>query len=220
MPVNGPMEDVLKQSGDDVLLGDVRALARSVGGEPLRAGCLATSGGLGTLPASPAEWAAWAGRYVREVVVSEEWPAVLQAWSHASTGRVKELLELDRAWGGRVGNRPLAEASFRAGQRQLNRLRPLRDARVVQRYLDAVAQGRAHGWHPMVYGVMLAVFGLPLRQGLMHYADQVLGGLVEGRPCFSGEADVACREVVEDVGAMLVPALGRLMPPMVPLVVG
>ena len=43
--------------------------------------------------------------------------------------------------------------------------RPLRDQRLVQRYLTAVEQGEAQGWHTLVYGLTLAVYSLPLRQG-------------------------------------------------------
>ena len=56
-------------------------------------------------------------------------------------------------------------------------MRPLRDDRVVQRYLDAVESGRAFGWHTIMYGLTLAVYSLPLRQGLLFYAQQTLAGL-------------------------------------------
>ena len=49
---------------------------------------------------------------------------------------------------------------------------PLRDERVVQRYLAAVESGEAHGWHTLVYGLTLVVYSLPLRQGLLGYAHQ------------------------------------------------
>lgn len=201
----------------EVLLGDVRALARQAGGLPLSASD-ASGGGAG-IPMAMVHWREWVGRYVREVVVGEEWPVVLEAWSHASAGRVKELLMLDQSWGVRVGMRPLAEASFRVGQRQLNRLRPLGDVRVVQRYLAAVEAGKAHGWHPVVYGVMLAVFALPLRQGLMHYADQVLGGFVEGVPAGVHLREGERAQVLEELGASLPGALGRLLPAVVPMAV-
>jgi len=52
---------------------------------------------------------------------------------------------------------------------------------VVQRYLAAVDDGRAQGWNPIVFGVALASFNLPYRQGLLHYAGALLRGLAE--PC-------------------------------------
>ncbi len=59
----------------------------------------------------------------------------------------------------------------------MNRLRALRDQRVIARYIEAIEAGRAHGWHPLVYGVYLAVFSLPLRQGLVNFGAQTLNGL-------------------------------------------
>ena len=123
--------------------------------------------------------AAWLAAHRDETIVRDEWPAVAEAWRLASSGQSHALVELDRAWG--MHARP-GEASLRVGQRQLARLRPLRDARVVQRYLEAIADDRAHGWHPVVFGVWLAVFGVPLRQGLVQYAEQILGGLLDSVP--------------------------------------
>jgi len=207
--------NAMRSAGEQALLGDVRALARQVGGLP-GSGPGSPRGGVG-ISSGMIPWREWLGRYVREGLVGEEWPVVLEAWSHASAGRVKELLALDQAWGLRVGMRPLAEASFRVGQRQLNRLRPLRDVRVVQRYLAAVETGKAHGWHPVVYGVMLAVFAVPLRQGLMHYADQVLGGFVEGVPPGIAMSEGERSQWVKEMGEVLPVELGRLLvsvPPM------
>jgi hypothetical protein len=208
-----PVSEAGAQEGD--LLGEVRALARQVCGTTVSLGGRSSA----STALVPVAWQDWVRRYMRDVVVEEEWPVVVEAWSYASTGRTRELLSLDRSWGMRVGMRPLAEASFRAGQRQLNRLRPLRDARVVQRYLAAVESGQAHGWHPVVYGMMLAVFGLPLRQGLVHYADQVLGGFVEGLPHGMGAPESERVRIAEEIGAGFLPALGRLLPASAPFVV-
>lgn len=201
-PVNGA------GAADDVLLGDVRALARHVGAGPAR-----TAGGaFDRLPGVHGDWAAWARQYVDETLVGEEWPLVIRAWNLAVNGRGNELVELDREWGLRVGMRSTAEASFRAGQRQLNRLRPLKDVRVIQRYLGAIESGRAHGWHAIVYGVMLAVYGIPLRQGLIHYAEQILGGLAEGMPRAIGTSDRCRDEWLETATEGLPAALSRVLP--------
>jgi len=71
-----------------------------------------------------------------------------------------------------------ASASQRIGRVQLKRLRPLRDQRGLQRYIRAADAGGAHAWHTLVYGVTLASFSFPLRQGLLNYAEQVLQGFV------------------------------------------
>ena len=111
--------------------------------------------------------------------------------------------DLDREWTTWQHDVAFAEASFRVGQRQLNKLRPLRHERVVQRYAAAVEAGEARGWHPLVYGVTLAVFNLPLRQGLVNYAAQTLGGLVDS-------AERRHRLPTDDCQALLDEANGRL----------
>ena len=37
----------------------------------------------------------------------------------------------------------------------------------------------AHGWHTLVYGLTLAVYSLPLRQGLLHYARQTTWSFIQ-----------------------------------------
>lgn len=111
-----------------------------------------------------------------ETISMREWPAILQAWNLSQTGKSRELIALDETWAETALQMPHAEASFRVGQRQLHRLRALRDQRFIARYLEAIRTGNAHGWHPIVYGVFLAVFHLPLRQGLVSFGTQTLLG--------------------------------------------
>ena len=87
---------------------------------------------------------------------------------------------------------PFAEPSRRMGWLQLARLRPLRDDRMVQRYLAAVESGQAHGWHTVVYGITLAVYSLPLRQGLLYYSQETLCALASaaGRGKSFGESEL------------------------------
>jgi DNA-binding protein Fis len=108
-----------------------------------------------------------------ELVCRLEWPAIIRASELARSGHHRELLELDRNFGRELPAH-LAKASCCVGRSQLARLRALRDQRSIQRYLDAIEGGEAKGWNPVVYGVVLAVFGIPLRQGVMHYATAVL----------------------------------------------
>jgi urease accessory protein UreF len=120
--------------------------------------------------------------YLSTVLAREEWPLICQAYELASRGQVRELIELDATWTTHFAKRPGANASVRVGQRQLGKLRPLRDNRMVQRYLAAIESGNAVGWHTIVYAITLAVFQLPLRQGLIHYAVQTLTGFVNPLP--------------------------------------
>lgn len=148
-------------------------------------------------------------RHAREVIVARDWPVVLRAWDLAQQGLSRELVALDHSWD--PGDGPgMAEASWRVGRRQLNRLRPLRDLRVVQKYLSAIDAGTARGWHPMVFGVVMAAFGIPLRQGLVHYATQTATGWCD--------AVLRIREWSREEGELSVDRvcapLSRFMPPL------
>jgi urease accessory protein UreF len=118
--------------------------------------------------------------YRAEILIPVELPAIVAAHGHATRGELRELLALEQKLAGEPAIRRFAQASCRVGQRQLGRLRPMRDQRVVQRYLAALEDGRARGWHTLVYGLSLAMFSLPLRQGLQNYAEQTLRGFTLG----------------------------------------
>jgi urease accessory protein UreF len=92
---------------------------------------------------------------------------------------VRELIALDRDVGQLPAVQAFGNASSWVGRTQLRRLRPLRTERVVQRYLRAVEAGEARAWHTLVFGLVLAVYSLPLRQGLIHFAHQTVGGFIE-----------------------------------------
>ncbi len=191
----------------ELMLGEVRALAEQAG---------TASAGLGwvapTLPsvADVPSLRAFAEHYALETVARREWPAVLAAWQFARAGHARELIALDRAWTAEHARTEFAEPSFRVGRRQLNQLRPLRHERVVQRYLAAIEAGEARGWHPLVYGVTLAVFNLPLRQGLLNYATQTLAGLVSAAEARHALPAAECQALLDSLGA----ALPERLPPL------
>ena len=56
----------------------------------------------------------------------------------------------------------------------------------MRRYAESVEAGVAEGWHTVVYGISMAVYSLPLRQGLIHYARETLGTLAKN----FGEASI------------------------------
>src|SRR5438309_2156785 len=116
--------------------------------------------------------------YHSEVLIPLELPAICRAHGHASRYEIRELIELDRQLAREMLLQRFATASQRVGKTQLKRLRPLRDQRLVQRYLRAVQAGEAHAWHTVVYGLILSLYSLPLRQGLLSYARQTTRGFV------------------------------------------
>lgn len=182
------------------MLGDVQDLA----------GQLAPAPGLNLAPArvnAPADSLAalqsQLGRYSHETLAQHEWPVILQAWQFAREGKTRELLALDQAWGQTARHQQFAEASFRVGRRQLNKLRGLRHERVIARYLEAIDAGQAHGWHPVVYGVVLAVYHLPLRQGLMQFAAKSLTGLAHAAERSGKVPARACQTALQNAVTLL-----------------
>ena len=141
--------------------------------------------------------------HTADTIAAREWPVILKAWELAREGRSRELIALDVEWGQSVGRADFAGASFRVGRRQLGKLRSLRHERVIQKYLAAIEAGEARGWHPVVYGVVLAVYSLPLRQGLMNFATQTLAGLVTAAERTHRLPAAACQGVLDDACALL-----------------
>jgi urease accessory protein UreF len=116
--------------------------------------------------------------YREQILVPVELPSIVAAHAHTTRGEVRELLALDGRLASDKTLREFALASCRVGQRQLSKLRALRDERVVQRYLAAIENGQARGWHTLVFGLALAVYSMPVRQGLQHYAEHTVGGFI------------------------------------------
>ena len=112
--------------------------------------------------------------YRDQILVPVELPAILAAHGHATRNELRELLALDRELGRDPRLKEFRAASAAVGRRQLAKLRPLRDQRFVQRYLRAVENAKAHGWHTLIFGVFLAQYSLPLRQGLVLYGQRIL----------------------------------------------
>lgn len=191
----------------DELLGEVRALAEQAGAPGGALVSLATAPGqVDSVPALREFVIA----YTRDTLAAREWPVILQAWQFAREGKARELIALDAEWTAQVAGTDFAEASFRVGRRQLNKLRPLRHERVVHRYLAAIEAGEARGWHPLVYGVMLAVFNLPLRQGLVNFAAQTLGGMVTAAERRHRLPERECQELLDNANQ----ELPRALPPL------
>lgn len=163
--------------------------------------CLGSPEGLGTLGV-----AMWAGsdrrpvsdaaglrdflvQYRDRVLLPVELPAVRTAFFHTCRYEVRELIAVDECMGVRAELEPFAFASQAVGRAFLRRLRPLRDLRLLRRYESAVLRGQAYGWHTLVYGVVLAIYSLPLRQGLVGYVNQTMEGFLQ-----TGAARLGLRE--------------------------
>lgn len=149
--------------------------------------------------------------YRGRVMVPIELPSIFRAHRHASQNEVRELVALDRRLGTLKILREFASASQRVGRSQLQCLRPLKDERVVRRYLQALDKGEAKAWHTLVYGLTLALYSIPVRQGLSNYVRQTLGGFVHAaaRPLRLSETD--CLEIIESSCSVIQPFLHKLI---------
>jgi len=172
------------------LLGDFRALLQQIGSPGVE---LAPNGPFwSAVFEAPSALGQFLEDYLTRLLLPYELPAIVAACGHAGRGELRELLAQDRALAAPLLATPFAAPSQRMGLLQLARLRPLRDSRIVQRYLAAVESGHAHGWHTVVYGVTMAVFSLPLRQGLLYYSQETLSVLASaaGRSKSLGQSEL------------------------------
>jgi urease accessory protein UreF len=170
-----PAAPDLDGSEAENLLGEFRALLRQVGLPGAAAG-LDVPFWAAALDA-PLAPGRFLEDYLEQLLLPRELPAIVTACGCACRGELRELLAQDQSLAAALLASPFAAPSRRTGWLHLARLRPLRDDRIVQRYLAAVESGQAHGWHTIVYGVTLAVYSLPLRQGLLHYSHATLAAL-------------------------------------------
>ena len=149
--------------------------------------------------------------YQSQILLPFELPAIQDAHAHASRHEVRELIALDR----RLAAEPIllnfAPASRRVGRSQLQKLRPLRDQRVVQRYLHAVESDQADGWHTLVYGLTMAVYSLPVRQGLLGYAHQTTRGFIYSASRMLCLSERQCRALFDALCVSLPEAVETLL---------
>ena len=149
--------------------------------------------------------------YHQEILFPIELVAVNAAYGHASSNELRELVALDQ----QIASRPVfdifAGASRRVGQAQLQKLRPLRDQRIVQRYLNAVESSQANGWHTLVYGLTLAVYSLPLRQGLLGYAHQTTRSFIYSAAKLLKLSEQTCRQIFDESTAPLPETVENLL---------
>jgi len=185
-------------------LGDCHPLVEQLGSTD---GLVALSEVSAALRASPVQDLPSLRRFVQDyqtlILLPIELPAIQRAFDHVCRHEVRELIGFDQALAIEPALKPFAQASRRIGQCELRKLQPLRDERIVKRYLHAVEQGAAHAWHTLVYGLTLALYSMPLRQGLLGYGYQTTRGFIysAARPLKLSEND--CRQLLEELCSFL-----------------
>lgn len=150
-------------------------------------------------------------KYQAELLLPLELPAIQTAQEHTARNELRELLQQDTALAAEPRVQTFANASQRVGRTQLQKLRPLRDQRMVQRYLAAVERQAAYGWHTLVYGLTLEVYSLPSRQGLLGYAQQLTRGFIYAGARSLQLSEHACRELFEEICEPLPAAVEELL---------
>ncbi len=137
--------------------------------------------------------------YQRQILLPHELPAIQRAFDHTCRHEVRELCEYDRQLANEPALKSFAEASRRVGQTELMKLRPLRDERIIRRYLEAVQRNEANAWHSLVYGLTLALYSMPLRQGLLGYGYQTTRGFIYSAARSLQLSEKDCRGLLEEL---------------------
>ena len=193
-------------------LGDAHPLVAQLG---LAEGLVSLHALAGALTARPLTNLAALREFLRcyqeQILLPHELPAIREAHEHSGQNHIRELVALDQQLSRERALSDFASASRRVGQEQLQRLRPLRDERIVRRYLQAVDEGQAQGWHTLVYGLTLAVYSLPLRPGLLGYAQQTTRGFIHAAARSFDVTEAGCRELFEEMCAPLPLAVESLI---------
>jgi urease accessory protein UreF len=149
--------------------------------------------------------------YQKQLLLPIELPAIQRAFDHTCRHEVRELAEFDRQLANEVALKPFAEASKRIGQTELLKLRPLRDERIVRRYLESVDRHEASAWHTLVYGLTLALYSIPLRQGLLGYGYQTTRGFIYSAAKALQLSEKDCRALLDELCGNLPAAVEALI---------
>ena len=149
--------------------------------------------------------------YQKQLLLPIELPAIYRAFDHTSRHEVRELAEFDRQLANEPALKPFAEASRRIGQTELMKLRPLRDERIVRRYLETVERHEANAWHTLVYGLTLALYSIPLRQGLLGYGYQTTRGFIYSASKALQLSEKDCRALLDELCGNLPAAVEGLI---------
>src|ERR1019366_4856381 len=149
--------------------------------------------------------------YQKQILLPHELPAIQRAFDHTCLHGVRELIEYDRQLANEPAFSIFANASRRIGQNELAKLRPLRDERIVRRYLDAIGRGEANAWHTLIYGLTLSLYSLPLRQGLLGYGYQTARGFIYAAAKPLQLSEMNCRALLEELCINLPVAVEELI---------
>jgi urease accessory protein UreF len=204
-------EPGIAQSKAEILLGDFSALLQQIGAVEIILACESAAVPLMGKKATVPALRHFLETYLTQILLPLELPAIARACEHVRRGELRELIALDQQIADEPRHKSFISASRTMGGTQLQRLQPLRDERTVQRYLSAVKAGQAHGWHTLVYGLTLAVYSFPLRQGLLHYARETISELASAAGGPANVCSPAGQEMLESILARLPDAVEQVV---------
>lgn len=192
--------------------GDLRSLSIQLGSpEDLTFAGLAAY----STPMEKVRDAAGLGKFLRhyqdDLMFKVEFGAIERAFHLAARNEARELADFDRELTLPTDMAAFGKVSRRVGSMQLKSLRPL-NVKLVQRYARAVEAGEANGWHTLVYGIVLSVYSLPLRQGLIYYGQQTMRGFIWSAARHLQLPEHTCEDLHENVCAGLVREVNHLLP--------
>ena len=75
----------------------------------------------------------------------------------------------------------------------------------------ALESMEAQGWHTLVFGLTLAIYSVPLRQGLLGYAQQVMLGFIHSAAARFSVSMAEIDELMTELNSPLPMALGSLL---------
>jgi urease accessory protein UreF len=195
------------------LLGDLTPLLQRIGSPDGLASLAGTRDPLASLTVRTADGLrSFITEYHSKILQPLELPAIQRAFVHTGRNELRELISFDQSLSRETALKNFASASRLVGLGQLQRLRPLRDQRFVQRYLAAVENGDANGWHTLVYGLTLAVYYLPLRPGLIGYAQRTTRGFIQSAARSLELPDADSDALDEELSARLRTVVEPLLP--------
>ena len=201
-------------STQEPLLGELRGLLEQLGSAENLISLAAVADALAQPDVS--NWAVFRefmATYKAKVLYAHDLGAIYRAYAHGRANESRELVALDRELNRVESLRPFAAASRRIGETHLQYLARLRGERVPGRYLAAVRKGEAHGWHTLVYGLFLAVYSIPVRQGLVTYARQVLQSYIRSAGQVFGASADEREQLLESLCADLAGEVERVLHP-------
>ncbi|MCL5291430.1 MAG: hypothetical protein M1548_02740 [Actinobacteria bacterium] len=116
--------------------------------------------------------------YLREVVAMSDGLAMLLAYRAAGESDLEEIIELDRILAAQKLARESREGSAKVGARMLRLAAGLYPSPVLNHFDELVFQGKAHGHHGVVFGVVGQAIGVGERELFLTFAYSTAAAMV------------------------------------------